>query len=177
MTGFLAAGFTLNFAGLTGGSLELDAIANMGMMLMLFTIGLKLELRSPSKPEIWAGTTIYTMLSILSFGGVIIAAGTLGLAAFAGLAIQQAALIGFALSFSSKIFAVKTLEEKGEMNSVQTGVAIGVLIMQDIIAVLFITFSKGEFPSIWAIGLPLFLFAMRPIQNSGAGSSSKISGL
>ena len=182
MTGFLAAGFTLNFAGLTGGSLALDAIADMGVMLMLFTIGLKLDLRSLSKPEIWAGTTIHVVLSVLFFGAVIMAGGTLGLAAFAGLEIHQAALIGFALSFSSTIFAVKTLEEKGEINSIQAGVAIGVLIMQDIIAVLFITLSKGEFPSIWALGLPLFLFAMRPIlmfliDRAGHGEMLTLAGL
>ncbi len=182
LTGFLAAGFTLNFAGLTEGSLALDAISDMGVMLLLFTIGLKLDLRSLSKPEIWAGTTIHVVLSVLFFGSVIMAGGTMGVAAFAGLEIQQAALIGFALSFSSTIFAVKTLEEKGEINSVQASVAIGVLIMQDIIAVLFITLSKGEFPSIWALGLPLFLFAIRPIlmfliDRAGHGEMLTLAGL
>jgi hypothetical protein len=33
--------------------------------------------------------------------------------------------------------------------------------MQDIFAVVFITFSKGELPSIWALALPLFLFIVR----------------
>jgi hypothetical protein len=39
------------------------------------------------------------------------------------------------LSFSSTVFAVKVLEEKGEMNAVYGRIAIGVLIMQDIAAV------------------------------------------
>lgn len=163
MIGFLAAGFTLNFAGFTGGTLALDSIADMGVMLMLFTIGLKLDLRNLSKPEIWAGTTIHVLGSLLFFSVVIMAAGTIGLASLADIDMQQAALAGFALSFSSTIFAIKILEEKGEINSLHADLAIGVLIMQDIIAVLFITISKGQFPSVWALALPLFLVAVRPV--------------
>ncbi len=163
MIGFLAAGFTLNFMGVTGGSLALDSIADMGVMLLLFTLGLKLDLRSLSRPEIWAGTSVHLLLSVLFFGGVIMVAGALGLSAFAGLDVEQAALAGFALSFSSTIFAVKILEEKGELSSAHANIAVGVLIMQDIIAVVFITLSKGQLPSVWSLGIPLFLFAIRPV--------------
>ncbi len=55
MIGFLLAGFSLNFMGLTQGSLALDSIADMGVMLLLFTVGLKLDIRGLAKPEIWAG--------------------------------------------------------------------------------------------------------------------------
>ncbi len=163
MIGFLGAGFALHFFGVTEGSLALDSIADMGVMLLLFTIGLKLDLKSLAKPEVWAGTTIHMLLSVVFFGAVIMGVSTLGLATFAGMDLYQAALVGFALSFSSTIFAVKTLEDRGELNSVHANVAIGVLIMQDIIAVIFITMSKGQFPSIWALGIPLFLFALRPL--------------
>ena len=163
MIGFLIAGFTLNFLGITGGTLALDSIAALGVMLLLFTVGLKLDLSSLARPEIWAGTTIHIVLSVLFFGLVIMVGGTMGVAAFAGLDLYQAAIVGFALSFSSTIFAIKTLEDKGELSSQHANLAIGVLIMQDIIAVLFITISKGQIPSVWALGLPLFLFAIRPV--------------
>ena len=163
MIGFLGAGFALHFLGITEGDLALDSIADMGVMLLLFTIGLKLDLRSLAKPEIWAGTTIHMLLSVVFFGAVVMGFSTLGLATFAGMTLYQAALVAFALSFSSTIFAIKTLEDRGELNSDHANVAIGVLIMQDIIAVIFITMSKGQFPSIWALGIPLFLFAIRPI--------------
>ena len=163
MIGFLAAGFALHFLGVTEGSLALDSIADMGVMLLLFTIGLKLDLRSLARPEIWAGTTIHMLLSVVFFGAAVMGLSTLGLAVFTGMNLYQAALVGFALSFSSTIFAIKTLEDRGELNSDHANVAIGVLIVQDIIAVIFITMSKGQFPSIWALGIPLFLFALRPI--------------
>lgn len=56
-------------------------------------------------------------------------------------------MIAFALSFSSTVFAVKVLEERGEMSSLHGRISIGILIMQDIFAVLFLTISTGKIPS------------------------------
>jgi len=182
MLGFLLAGFVMNFLGLTGGSLALDKIADMGIIVLLFTIGLKLDLRGLTKPEIWGGATVHALLTIFLLAGTILAAGTFGVAHLAGLNLPQAALIGFALSFSSTVFAVKVLEEKGELNAQHGRAAIGILIMQDLMAVFFLTISKGEFPSLWALGLPLFLFAVRPllmriIDQIGHGELLPLSGL
>jgi predicted Kef-type K+ transport protein len=58
------------------------------------------------------------------------------------------------------VFAVKTLEDKGEYQSRCGQVAIGVLIMQDIFAVVFLAASTGKLPSAWALGL-LLLIPMR----------------
>ena len=83
-----------------------------------------------------------------------------GIQAFAGIDVGKAMLIGFALSFSSTVFAVKTLEDKGEYQSKYGQTAIGVLIMQDIFAVVFLAASTGKLPSVWALGL-LVLIPMR----------------
>jgi hypothetical protein len=61
------------------------------------------------------------------------------------------------------VFAVKVLEERGEMASMHGRVAIGILIIQDIFAVLFMTFSMGKIPSPWAILLVGGLLAVRPL--------------
>jgi len=66
---------------------------------------------------------------------------------------QTALLLAFALSFSSTVFAVKSLNESGDMGAMHGRVAIDMLIMQDILAVLFLTFSTGKIPCIWAIAL------------------------
>lgn len=163
MLGFLISGFLMNFLGLTGGTLALDTIADLGIILLLFTIGLKLDLKGLTKPEIWGGATVHALLTIFLITGVISAAGTLGIAWLADLDLARAALLGFALSFSSTVFAVKFLEEKGELNALHGRAAIGILIMQDLMAVFFLTISKGEFPSPWALALPLFLLAIRPL--------------
>jgi hypothetical protein len=59
-------------------------------------------------------------------------------------------------------FAVKILDEKGEMSSKQGRVSIGILIIQDIIAVIFLALSAGELPSPWSLALFGLLFA-RPL--------------
>jgi glutathione-regulated potassium-efflux system ancillary protein KefC len=163
MLGFLLSGFLMNFLGLTHGSLALDKIADIGIVLLLFIIGLKLDLKDLTKSEIWGGSTVHALLTISFLTMIIIGVGTLGVAHLAGLNLVQAALIGLGLSFSSTIFAIKFLEEKGEGNALHGRTAIGILIMQDLMAVFFLTLSKGEFPSLWALTLPLFLFAARPV--------------
>ncbi|MEN8140965.1 MAG: cation:proton antiporter family protein [Thermodesulfobacteriota bacterium] len=163
MIGFLLAGFALNFMGLSSGSLNLEWLAQYGIVLLLFTIGLKLDLKGLLRPEIWAGTTLHVLGSVIFFSGFLLLGSALGLRALVGLEAQQALLLGFGLSFSSTIFAVKTLEEKGEMAALHGRIAIGVLIMQDILAVLFVTVSKGELPSLWALALPLLLAGVRPL--------------
>ena len=81
---------------------------------------------------------------------------------FSGLDWTQCLLLAFALSFSSTVFAVKTLEEKGESQSLHGRIAVGILIMQDIFAVVFLTASSGKIPSLWALGL-LGLPLLRPL--------------
>ncbi|MDZ7642078.1 MAG: cation:proton antiporter family protein [Desulfurivibrio sp.] len=163
MLGFLLSGFLMNFLGFTGGSLPLEEIADLGILLLLFTIGLKLDIKGLAKAEIWGGATIHAIVTIFLLAALLMGGAAWGFGPLLGLTPVQAALIGFALSFSSTVFAVKVLEEKGEMNALHGRTAIGILIMQDLMAVFFLTVSKGEFPSLWALALPLGLLAVRPL--------------
>lgn len=159
MVGYLLCGFVLNFSGVFDDD-RLMMIGDLGVTLLLFTIGLKLDLRSLLRPVIWAGTTLHTAIVIAVFGTLLYWMSLAGIQAFAGIDIGTAMLIGFALSFSSTVFAVKTLEDKGEYQSKVGQIAIGILIMQDIFAVVFLAVSTGKLPSIWALGL-LLLIPMR----------------
>ena len=58
MVGFLAAGFALNALGFER-SPALDTIANLGVTLLLFTIGLKLDIRTLLRAEVWATATAH----------------------------------------------------------------------------------------------------------------------
>jgi len=53
------------------------------------------------------------------------------------------------------------LEEKGELDSIYGRTAIGILIMQDIVAVVFLAISAGKVPSSWALVLFLALVPVR----------------
>jgi glutathione-regulated potassium-efflux system ancillary protein KefC len=159
LVGYLIAGFVLNALGFVDHEL-LVAIGELGVTLLLFTIGLKLDVRSLLRPVIWAGTTLHMLAVIAVFGTGLYWLSLTGLAIFADVDFRIALLIGFALSFSSTVFAVKVLEEKGEYSSKYGQLAIGVLIMQDIFAVLFLAVSAGKIPSPWAFAL----FALIPLR-------------
>jgi predicted Kef-type K+ transport protein len=162
LIGFLAAGFALQAFGFEGGE-TLHSMADLGVTLLLFSIGLKLNLKSLIKAEIW-GTASIHMIAITSvFCLIIYGFSIAGLSYFSQLNLQTVLLVAFALSFSSTVFAVKILEEKGEMYSMHGKVSIGILIMQDIFAVVFLTLSLGKFPSLWALLIPIALILLRPI--------------
>lgn len=152
MVGFLLAGFALNYFGFEA-SEGLSTLADLGVTILLFSIGLKLDIRTLFKAEVWGGASIHIFASILFYTGLLFLLKQLGLHFFLELDISSLLLIAFALSFSSTVFAVKILEEKSETNSLYGRIAIGILIMQDIFAVLFLTISVGKVPSLWAFAL------------------------
>jgi len=162
LVGFLVAGFVLNGMGWSGGE-ALHVLSEMGVTLMLFAIGLKLRLKNLLRPEVWLGTTVHTVGSTLLIAAVLLFAGWLGLPLLSSLPISSALLLGFALSFSSTVFAVKMLEGSGEMGALHGRVAIGILVMQDLLAVMFLTASTGKVPSWWALGFLAVLIALRPV--------------
>ncbi|WP_350431916.1 cation:proton antiporter family protein [Shewanella sp. H8] len=163
LIGYLAAGFVLFTLGIEDTSLPiLQQLADLGVTLLLFSIGLKLDLKSLFKAEVWAGSSLHLIGSILFFVPILKLLGFLGIEQLDGFSFNQLMLISFALSFSSTVFAVKVLEDSGDMQSLYGRVAVGILIMQDIFAVVFLTISKGNIPSVWAFGLLLLPLA-RPL--------------
>jgi len=170
LVGFLMAGFALHFFGVES-SIYLQSIADFGVLLLLFSIGLKLRVKNLLRPEIWGGSSIHMLITVLIFGTIILVLSAIGFSRFSGLDITSSLLIAFALSFSSTIFAVKILEETGTMTTAHGRVAIGILVMQDIFAVLFLTLTSGDTPSPWAFALLLLIFIPKLLQRT------KLSGL
>ncbi len=162
LVGYLAAGFVLHaFGEETTEGIEL--IADVGVLLLLFGIGLKLRLRTLARPVVWAGATVHVAVTTAVIGAVMIGVAALGLPLADQLSAPEAALIGFAFSFSSTVFAVKALEERNEAASLQGRIAIGILVVQDIFAVIFLTVAVDTPPSIWAIPVVAAVVAARPI--------------
>ena len=180
MVGFLAAGFAYNFLGLTRPP-GLDAAADLGITLLLFSIGLKLDVRGLLKPIIWASSTAQMLLSTGFTFAMLLAVKQLGVSPLFALDWPILLMLGFALSFSSTVFAVKALEEKGDMSAFYGVVAIGILIMQDLFAVLYLAISEGKIPSVWAVAV-LALPFLRPVffwlmDKSGRGELFILCGL
>jgi predicted Kef-type K+ transport protein len=180
LVGFLGAGFALHALGAEGGPL-LQQLADLGVTLLLFTIGLKLRPRSLLATEVWGSASAHMLISVLLVAGLLISLGMVGLGSFAMLDWRAAAVIGFALSFSSTVFAIKILEERAELKSRHGQIAIGILIIQDIFAVVFLTLATDKTPSLWAFAL-LALPLIRPLLNallvrSGHGEVQVLYGL
>ncbi len=153
LVGFLIAGFVLSASGMRS-TPWLEGVADLGVTLLLFSIGLKLRVNTLLRPSVWGSATLHMALSVGLFGALFYA---LGFGVFGGLDLATAALIAFALSFSSTVFAVKVFEEQGRETSLHASTAVGILIVQDLVAVVFLAASKGKPPSLWALGLLLLI--------------------
>lgn len=180
LVGYLAAGFGLHALGVQPDA-SLSTLADLGITLLLFTIGLKLNINDLFKTEIWAGATGHMSVIVMLTTMNCLILGYFGFKFFVGLEWVTAMLIGFAVGFSSTVCAVKILEDRGEMRSRHGQVAIGILIIQDIAAVIFVSLAADESPSWWALALFLLPLARplvtRLLQLCGHGELLPLAGL
>ncbi len=128
---FLAAGILAgpSLLGIIHSYEQIDLLAHIGIALLLFVVGLKLDLHlirtiGPVALATGLGQIIFT--SVVGFG----------IATALGLSFINAAYVAVALTFSSTIIIVKLLSDKKEIDSLHGQIAIGFLIIQDIAAVL-----------------------------------------
>ncbi|MEN2507368.1 cation:proton antiporter family protein [Stutzerimonas stutzeri] len=159
LIGYLGAGFTLAGFGEHFGVGPRDSeilahLAHLGVLLLLFTVGLKLKPSNLLRREVIGGGLLHFAVSSLLVLPVI---------QFAlDLSWRESLLLAIALSFSSTVLAAKVLEGKRELRAFHGRVAIGVLIIQDLIALVVMSIASGKVPSAWALlvfGLPL----LRPL--------------
>lgn len=167
LLGFLASGFLLHSFGAINGALSsvLGSLSDLGITLLLFTIGLKIKFKTLIQKEILVTASSHMLLTTLAFSGLLFLLSFSSIRIFSNLSIWSALSIGFALSFSSTVFVIKSLEDRGELTSSHGRMAIGILIIQDIFAVIFLTATNDIVPSLWALGLPLYLYLIRFILN------------
>lgn len=159
LVGFLAAGFVINGLGPVVGIPPatgpiLDYLANLGVLILLFTVGLKLKLKQIGEPHVVGTALLHFALSVLLVTPVARALFTDDW--------TVALLIGIGLAFSSTVLAAKMLESKREMGNFHGRAAIGILIVQDIIALVVLAVFSGKVPGPWA----LLIFAtpfLRPV--------------
>ncbi|MEN8711410.1 MAG: cation:proton antiporter family protein [Arenicellales bacterium] len=164
LVGFLVAGFTLNYFGAEEGEV-LTVMADLGVTLLLFTIGLKLRVKDLLRTEVWGVTSIHIIAVSILLAIYLALLKKLGLPLFNELDLANVLIIGFALSFSSTVFVVKVLENRGDMLSHYGRLAIGVLIIKDIAAVIFLGVSEAMVPSMWAAFLITLIIIGRPLLN------------
>ena len=89
LVGFLLAGFALNWAGAEGGRF-LNEIADLGVTLLLFSIGLKLQVGKLLKPQVWGVALGHMVIMVLLLAALLLVLTLLPLAFFADFDLQQA---------------------------------------------------------------------------------------
>ena len=151
LVGFLAAGFVLGASDLPNLDF-VQTLGDLGVAVLLFTIGLKLDPRVLARREV-AGTAAIALVLLTTLSAALVVPLLL-----VGLWVDTftpagAVALCFALSFSSTVVVVKLLEDRGNAASLYGRIAIGVLVAQDIAAVAYMTFSSEEPPSPWALSL------------------------
>ena len=115
--------------GLVSAHDQIDLLAQFGVTLLLFLVGLKLDLRNVR--EI-GPVALATGLGQLSFT---IAIGFI-LLLLLGKGLLEALYVAVALTFSSTIIIVKLLSDKRELDSLHGRIAVGFLIVQDLAIVI-----------------------------------------
>ena len=151
LVGFLAAGFVLGASDLPNLDF-VQTLGDLGVAVLLFTIGLKLDPRVLARREV-AGTAAIALVLLTTLSAALVVPLVL-----VGLWVDTVTPAGavalcFALSFSSTVVVVKLLEDRDDAASLYGRIAIGVLVAQDIAAVAYMTFSSEEPPSPWALSL------------------------
>ena len=114
----------------------LTTLGQVGIMLLLFMMGLELrltELKSIGKVAILGGTAQMLVTVLLGMALTLL----LGFNPVASL------YVGIALAFSSTVIVVKLLSDKKDLKSLHGKLAIGFLLMQDFFAVITIIFLSN----------------------------------
>ncbi len=128
---FMFAGILVGPAvlGLVEDAEQIELLASIGISLLLFVVGLRLDLGMIRTVGPVALATGLGQVFFTSLIGFLIAI------AF-GLDVVPAAYVAVALTFSSTIIIVKLLSDKKEIDSLHGRIAVGFLIVQDIMAIL-----------------------------------------
>ncbi|MGJ0486652.1 MAG: cation:proton antiporter domain-containing protein, partial [Methylomicrobium sp.] len=131
LVGYLAAGYILHIFGVESAQ-TLTHLADIGIELLLFTVGLKIKLRSLLRQE------------VLSVGGLhlVIVTGVAGIVfLLLGEQTEGGLILGASLAFSSTVLAIKVLEDNSELTSLHGRDVLSILILQDVVAIALLAFA------------------------------------
>ena len=134
---------------------QVDLLAQIGVTVLLFVVGLKLDLhvvKSVGPVALATGIGQIVFTTVIGFG----------IAMALGMAPLTALYVAVALTFSSTIIIVKLLSDKRELDSLHGRIAVGFLIVQDIAVVVAMLLlgswqSGADTVDLWRLGLEVSL--------------------
>ncbi len=138
LVGFILAGIALGptGAGIIANSDNVNLLAELGVLILLFFIGMEISLRA---------FVLTLKQAVLVAGGQIIAALAVAILIGLGLGIgiAESIILGFIIAISSTVVAMKMLDDMDVLRGEEGRVAIGVLIAQDIAVVPMLIFVSS----------------------------------
>ena len=134
---YLVAGFVLGPSGLqwVKSQESIGAIAELGLIFMLFMVGLEIDL----KKIIRSGKVI-----VVTAAAQILGCCALGVLLFVAMGLPfsggrwDALYLGVGIALSSTVIIVKVLYDKREIDTLPGRITLGVLVLQDLFAILFL---------------------------------------
>ncbi len=114
----------------------IHVIAEIGIMLMLFLVGLEMN---PSRLKDLGVVALVTGVGQVLFTGLI----GFGILSLFGMPMIVKVYLTIALTFSSTVIAIKLIYDKRDNNALYGQVAIGVLLVQDVLAILALLTLSG----------------------------------
>ncbi len=135
---------------------DVEKLAEIGVMFLLFTIGIEFSLKS-----------MFRMKRLVLLGGALQVAITVLVTFFlcriAGQPAGRSVFIGFIVSLSSTAIVLKTMQERGELDSPHGVITLGILIFQDIIVVAMLLITPLLSGVSASIGKPFLMVLLKGI--------------
>jgi len=140
--GYIAAGIILgpSFLNVVKSTDAIASFAQLGIVVLLFTVGLSLSpkvFRKVGKASLITGIGQILLTSLLGFF----------ISTSLGYSFINSMYIAIALTFSSTIIVMKTLSDKGDGETLYGRISVGLLLVQDVVVMLILaiisSFSSG----------------------------------
>jgi len=140
--GYIAAGIILgpNVLNIVQGNDAISAFAQLGIVVLMFTVGLNLS------PKVFREVGKVSLITGL---GQIIFTSLLGMviSTTLGYSIVESLYISTALTFSSTIIIMKILSDKDDIETLYGKISVGILLVQDVVVMLILAAISSFLPS------------------------------
>ena len=126
---YILAGLILVLTGIVGTNSFVKTISELGIAFLLFIVGLEIDLKRIKDVGLVAtvgGTVLCVVLFGIGFWAAMILAFTR----------MEAVYVGLVLAFSSTMIVVKLLSDRSELDTLHGRIILGILLVQDIFAIL-----------------------------------------
>lgn len=137
---YLAAGYAIGPQGFrwVTDSGSIQTIASIGLILLLFMIGLEMDLK-----RMFSAGKALTLTAVCQIGGcVLLGLVFFKLTGFAGTGLETLYL-AVAAGMSSTVIIIKLLHQKHELETVVGRITLGVLVLQDLAVILFLAIQPN----------------------------------